>query len=664
VTRTIENPRAEMSAKGSDPDSKTQVTSTNPAGGVHEVSARATAASVASASPASSEQPQKSAERPAMRRAVAILQHDRVAFADSGVAAISGLSEAELQRLSPDQLRSMLHPEDRESVCQYLKRLASSPAEVVDDLECRVVHTDGSESWLDLSASSMVYRGELALQVGVFDVTERKAAQEQAQRCESLLGALKSTGRELATSSELEVTLDAVMRSTAAVVSADDVHMCVYSEEVGAPDSLYRLVSGLPGQPSTSPPKPALPGGTIAAVPLRGGGAVLGVMRVVFSQPRVLGDEEMCVLDLLAGQAGAAVCNANLLSRLTHCVSGAERSLAQQAELLGGQLAEATEAERAIAERLSELEDALVEAESSNGRLGQLRAELDGFTTSVAQELRSPLRALQGFSEALLEDYSDELDVTGRLYADRIGAAVQRLDSRIEGLLALSQVGRADMRLRSVPLDDVVEEVLIRLDVQRLHPQAQVTVESPLPTVIGDRHTLLTVAENLISNALRFVPHDVEPRVRIWGETFWVEVEQSENQKTSLTAYSQPQDVHRLWARLWVKDNGLGIALEQHNRVFGVFERLHGLEGLEGAGVGLALVKKGTERLGGETGFVSEVGVGSRFWIKLPAVSSADALQTGRQIVTNVRAESASDLSDDGSSRSMFPEAGPERGAQ
>jgi PAS domain S-box-containing protein len=547
-----------------------------------------------------------------------ILQHERVAFADSGVVAITGLSEAELQRLSPYELFSKLHPEDRDTVCRYLRRLASSPAAIVGDMECRVLRTDGSESWLDLSASPMEYKGDPAVQVAVLDVTERKAAQEQAQRCESMLGALKSTGRELATSSELVPTLNAVMRSAAAVVDADDVHMCIYSDEVGSPDSFFRLSSGHSEQASSPPPAFQQSGGTIAAVPLRGSGSVLGIMNVVFGQPRVLSDEEMSVLDLLAGQAGAAVFNANLLSRLKSTVADAERILAEQTGFLGDQLAEATEAERFATGRIEELEEALVEATATNGRLGRMRAELDHFTSSVAHHLRSPFRSLQGFSEALLEDYGDTLDDTGRLYAERIGAAVQRLDARIEGLLAISQLGSAEMRFRDVELDDIVDDVLARLDVQRYHPLAQVSVENPLPAVIADRHTLLTVVENLVSNALKFVPADVEPRVRIWGETVRVEEETEPGDEQLL-------DSPTLWARLWVKDNGMGIPEGQHERIFRVFERLHGMDGPEGAGVGLVLVKKGTELLGGKVGLVSEEGVGSRFWTMLPAASSIEA---------------------------------------
>jgi signal transduction histidine kinase len=102
---------------------------------------------------------------------------------------------------------------------------------------------------------------------------------------------------------------------------------------------------------------------------------------------------------------------------------------------------------------------------------------------------------------------------------------------------------------------------------------------------------------NLLTNALKFVPPERVPEVRIWAEE------------------------RDGWVRLWVADNGMGIAPENQTRVFRVFERLHGVEKYSGTGIGLALVRKGVDRLGGRVGVDSELGQGSRFWIELPAAS-------------------------------------------
>lgn len=115
-----------------------------------------------------------------------------------------------------------------------------------------------------------------------------------------------------------------------------------------------------------------------------------------------------------------------------------------------------------------------------------------------------------------------------------------------------------------------------------------------LPPVMAHYATLVQVVANLLTNAAKFVAPDTRPEVAVWAEACGV------------------------WARLWVADNGIGIAPEHRERIFGVFERLHGVETYPGTGIGLAIVRKGMERLGGRVGLESTVGGGSRFWIDLP----------------------------------------------
>ena len=122
-------------------------------------------------------------------------------------------------------------------------------------------------------------------------------------------------------------------------------------------------------------------------------------------------------------------------------------------------------------------------------------------------------------------------------------------------------------------------------------------VADPLPTVIGHGPTFAQVLANLVANAVKFVPPERTPEVRILAE---------------------PRDGQ---VRLWVEDNGIGIAPEHHERIFRVFERLHRAIEYPGTGIGLAIVRKAMERMGGRSGVVSEPGRGSRFWIELPRAS-------------------------------------------
>lgn len=234
-------------------------------------------------------------------------------------------------------------------------------------------------------------------------------------------------------------------------------------------------------------------------------------------------------------------------------------------------------------------------------RTAQLRAsnaELESFSYSVSHDLRAPLRAMQGFANALLEDYADRLDAAGQDYARRIATAAGRMDTLIQELLAYSRLGRTRITLGPVSLAAVVETAVAQCEAELDRTQAHLEVVAPLPEVIGHRSTLVQVVLNLLTNALKFVAPGVMPRVRVWAEPRGERV------------------------RLWVEDNGIGIAPEHQGQIFRVFERLHGIESYPGTGIGLAIVRRGVERMGGRTGVLSALGAGSRFWVELPRAES------------------------------------------
>jgi PAS domain S-box-containing protein len=240
----------------------------------------------------------------------------------------------------------------------------------------------------------------------------------------------------------------------------------------------------------------------------------------------------------------------------------------------------AAELERRVAERTTELRAAY--------------DELEAFAYSVSHDLRAPLRAMGGLSQALLEDYADHLDETGKEYAEHIRSSAEHMDRLILDLLAYSRLGRERITLSAIQLDAAVKQALaqIRDEVRRSH--ASIAIEEPLPTVMAHRQTLVQLIVNLLSNAIKFVREGVTPTVRVRAET------------------------ERERVCLWVEDKGIGIAPEHHERIFKVFERLHGIEAYPGTGIGLSIVRKGAERMGGKAGVESAPGRGSRFWLELP----------------------------------------------
>jgi PAS domain S-box-containing protein len=219
--------------------------------------------------------------------------------------------------------------------------------------------------------------------------------------------------------------------------------------------------------------------------------------------------------------------------------------------------------------------------------------QMEAFVYSISHDLRAPLRSMEGFAEAVLEDEGG-LRMASREHLRRISRAAQRMDALVCDLVNYTRLERAEMTMLPVSLERVLNGVLLTLDGLIHEKHATITVERPLPEVLGNGATLEVVVTNLISNSLKFVRPDMRPEISVWAETGGGKV------------------------KLWVVDNGIGIAPEHQERVFGVFERLHGEEKYAGTGIGLAIVRKAMQRMGGTCGVRSEQGRGSSFWIELP----------------------------------------------
>jgi two-component system, sensor histidine kinase and response regulator len=226
--------------------------------------------------------------------------------------------------------------------------------------------------------------------------------------------------------------------------------------------------------------------------------------------------------------------------------------------------------------------------------LTETNQQLEVFCYSVAHDLRAPLRAMHAFSQALMEDYSQCLDETGRDFARRIQGAALRMDRIVSELLEFSRLSRVPLVFEQVNVNHCLERALMHLQSDIEERRAIIEVEEALPKVRANQAVLDTILINLIANAVKFVPTDLAPRVQVWAET------------------------KNRMVRLWVRDNGIGIAPEYHERIFGLFERLHHVNSYPGTGLGLAIAKKGIERMQGRVGVNSKPGAGSSFWIELP----------------------------------------------
>jgi len=228
----------------------------------------------------------------------------------------------------------------------------------------------------------------------------------------------------------------------------------------------------------------------------------------------------------------------------------------------------------------------------TNIELAAVNKELEAFAYSVSHDLRAPLRSINGFSQALIEDYPDKLDEQGKDYLQRVRSATQRMGVLIDDLLRLSRVARSEMIRETVDLSAVAQSIADEL--QKTQPERQVSfVIAPALTTSGDAQLLRLLMENLLSNAWKFSGY--HPQAKIEFGTSQVDGKET----------------------FFVRDDGAGFDMTYADKLFGVFQRLHSQDKFPGTGVGLATVQRIVHRHGGQVWAEGKVEEGATFYFTL-----------------------------------------------
>lgn len=244
-----------------------------------------------------------------------------------------------------------------------------------------------------------------------------------------------------------------------------------------------------------------------------------------------------------------------------------------------------------IQKHAEELELRVAEREQTN-------AELEAFSYSVSHDLRAPLRAIEGFTNAFIEDFGNQVPEEALGYLREVTSATQRMNNLVQDLLNFSRLSRIHIDLHPVSVRQAVEQALgqvsdfKRVDISEVSGNLRVLAHEP---------TLVQILSNLIANGLKFQPPGRQANVKVKAEC--------SNRRI----------------RISVCDNGIGIELAHQERIFQVFERLHGQEEYPGTGIGLAIVKRGVQRMNGQIGLKSRPGEGSTFSIELPESTTSQS---------------------------------------
>lgn len=503
-----------------------------------------------------------------------------------------GYSEEELQQMD---FQTITHPDDLDLDLVPYTRLLAGEIDVMN-IEKRYLRRDGKPVWTHLNVS-LVHdsAGKPTFAIGISeDITQRRRDEEMLKRHRNelkkraeQLALLNRLDRVIVSSLHLEQVLDGFISEMAGLVKLDRVSVVLFDEKgknwhvvrlwtrgkpVIVPGVWYAVkgsvleriaqtrepfVENVLGEKGNTSDVEALQREGVRSrivVPLIRHGKVIGVLAQACYTPVKYTRDNVSFMQSLADLMVIAIENAKLYEQVQNYTTELEERVAERTRLL----------------------------ESAN-------RELEAFAYSISHDLRAPLRAMDGFSNALLAEYSQHFDERGRHYLERIQASSQRMGQLINDLLDLSRVSRGELHVQEVDLSALARMVAATLQEQDPNRQVEWVIADDLSAIMDPR--LVQIAfENLLGNAWKFTGTRKQARIEVG-------VTELNGERT-----------------FFVRDNGVGFDMAYAGKLFAPFQRLHGMAEFPGTGIGLATVQRIIHRHGGRIWPEAKVGEGATFY--------------------------------------------------
>ena len=515
---------------------------------------------------------------------------------------IVGYTKQELLLLN---FEDITHPDDLARDWQYIRQLLAMEIQTCS-LEKRYIHKNGAYIWIELTVSLVKKTsGKPDYFICVIeDISDRKSLEFSLQKSLKRLSNLHKIDKAILAAAKPEAIAQTAIdniqnfltcqrtsivtfdweQETATVLATQgagsnvignrfQVSLETWQELIEQLENSNRsekyvivYASKLPSLSHIAKVLDPLKLDCFITFPLKFKNKLLGILKLWVTNPETMTAEELTTVEEITSQVAIAL---------------------QQALLYKQSQSYALELEARVTQRTAQLEE--------------INQELKAFTYSISHDLKAPLRAIQGFAVALQEDYEELLDDLGQDYTSRLVSSAQQMTQLIEDLLAYSRLSRTEIELQPIDLATVVNKVIeqLKLEIEQARAEIELAIE-PQSTIVGSQTILIQIISNLLSNAIKFTSDGVHPQICIRTESI-----------TNNRIDSPENNI-----RLWVEDKGIGIDSEHQERIFKVFERLHGNETYPGTGIGLAIVKKGVERIKGRFGVESQPNKGSSFWIE------------------------------------------------